>query len=261
MQPSLAELQKWLRWVIIDPRGASGALHGAPLTESSQTIQRYSEPGPRLLSVIESSDSIERLEVYAEAYFARIHEALSLDYPRVQSLLGEEAFRQAVAQFLKAVPSRYENLSDLTAQFADWLSEPASARHLAQLERAELRAELAPDVPYSLTPESWSSLSPEEWSRATLTTHPSLQFVGGVDPAPLVLVHRDLNGAIQTSPLSRPQHQLLELLRDGHRLLEALETVSSLHPDEELPLSTWFQQWSQSGVFTKVTLTSLKEMQ
>ena len=77
-QPSLAELQKWLRWIVTDPRGVAPAL-AEPRPHGKG--RRYQEPAIQGLSWIEEQPPLTvtaRLDIYAEAYFARIVEVLDM---------------------------------------------------------------------------------------------------------------------------------------------------------------------------------------
>src|SRR4051812_7986124 len=90
--PSLAELQAWMRWVITDPRGAERALAGAEPGPGFEVYPgRYQAPRPDCRQAVLCGRG---LDVYAEAYFARLAESLGQDFPAVKRVLGDEAFAQ-----------------------------------------------------------------------------------------------------------------------------------------------------------------------
>ena len=44
--PSLAELQRWLRWIITDPRGVNGALSDEPFVLGAGALDPAGPHGP-----------------------------------------------------------------------------------------------------------------------------------------------------------------------------------------------------------------------
>ena len=142
--PSLADLQRWMRWALTHPLGATRAIGGEQLPGLPE---RFAEPDGRVLASI-AGDSVpgrgvvDRLSVYASGYFSRLHEALELEYPRTAEALGPEGFRELVAAHLLRAPSSSPSLADLGEDLAGTLRDcPAGARwpwlaDLAALERA-----------------------------------------------------------------------------------------------------------------------------
>ncbi len=142
--PSLAELQRWMRWALTHPLGANRATAGEHLAELPA---RFVEPDARALSSIAGEpvagrDAVDRLSVYATGYFSRLHEALQLEYPRLAEALGDDEFRILVAAHLLRAPSRSASLADLGEDLAGTLRSHPSGRDspwlvdLAVLERA-----------------------------------------------------------------------------------------------------------------------------
>ena len=142
--PSLADLQRWMRWVLTHPLGANRATGGEQLTGLPE---RFVEPEARVLASI-AGDPVsgrcvaDRLSVYASGYFSRLHEALELEYPRLAEALGPEEFRDLVAAHLLRAPSRSPSLADLGEDLAGTLRAcPAGTERpwlvdLAAFERA-----------------------------------------------------------------------------------------------------------------------------
>jgi hypothetical protein len=142
--PSLADLQRWMRWVLTHPLGANRATEGERLPGLPK---RFVEPEGRVLASI-AGDSVpgrgvaDRLSVYASGYFSRLHQALELEYPRLAAALGPQEFRELVAAHLLRAPSCSPSLADLGEDLARTLRTcTAGARwpwlvDLAALERA-----------------------------------------------------------------------------------------------------------------------------
>jgi len=158
--PSLAELQRWMRWVLTHPLGTNRATGGEQLPGLPK---RFVEPEGSVLASI-AGDSLpgravtDRLSVYASGYFSRLHEALEVEYPRIAEALGPEEFRELVAAHLLRAPSSSPSLADLGEDLAGTLRAcPVGARwpwlaDLAALERATAEVWLSgPSDPRGLT--------------------------------------------------------------------------------------------------------------
>jgi len=118
--PSLADLQRWMRWVLTHPLGAHRAIDGEHLPGLPE---RFAEPEGRALASIAGDPVagrgvVERLSVYASGYFSRLLGALEPEYPRLASALGTEEFRSLVAAHLLRAPSHSPSLADLGEDLA-----------------------------------------------------------------------------------------------------------------------------------------------
>jgi len=117
--PSLADLQRWLRWIITDPRGVDAALAGKAGEVDAGWIE--SEPKPRQLGMVvatPTASSVARVGIYASGYFWRLHDALAADFPGVREILGAGRFQRLAAEYLIKHPSRSPNLADLGCSFS-----------------------------------------------------------------------------------------------------------------------------------------------
>ncbi len=84
--------------------------------------------------------SEERMDVYADAYFWRLHEVLEGMFPVLSWLVGPAAFRNVVTDHVLALPSRNPNLRRYGSTVASFLSDHVitqSAPHLAAVARVE----------------------------------------------------------------------------------------------------------------------------
>lgn len=108
--------------------------------------------GTELLAVTEPSRTLradERLAVYADAYYLRLHEVLSEDFPRTAAALGDEGFAALARDYLRCHPSTHPSVRHLgdalpaflaaDARWPGWLAD------LARLERARTDVFDAPD--------------------------------------------------------------------------------------------------------------------
>lgn len=142
--PSLAELQRWMRWALTHPLGVVAATGGARL---AGLPERFVAPATGALAAVASDSvpgrtAVDRLTVYGSGYFSRLQGALRLEYPRLAAALGDGAFRALAASHLLRSPSSSPSLADRGEGLAETLrAEPASGEapwlvDLAQLERA-----------------------------------------------------------------------------------------------------------------------------
>lgn len=148
-----------------------------------------------------------RLGIYTDAYLLRLIEALAHNYPRLQQLLGTEAFAQLAQRYLAARPSTYvsvrwlgDRLAEQLEQEADYMDRPWIAE-LARWEWAVAGAFDAADVePLGL--DALGAIEPGDWPGLYFKFHPSLHRVrlhtnapalcralveGGATPTPTIL--------------------------------------------------------------------------
>jgi uncharacterized protein (UPF0276 family) len=122
--------------------------------------------------------AIERLDIYANAYFYRLLGALREVYPRLGEQLGETRFHNLVTGYLLEHPSTSPDLTDLAEQLPAYLRAHQMGRgsgalpDLAQLELALARALHAPDRA-PLTRTDLLGLAPSEWPGLELRLVPS----------------------------------------------------------------------------------------
>jgi hypothetical protein len=118
-----------------------------------------------------------RLDVYANAYHARLVEALATDYEALEKMLGEQAFAQLCRDYVAAHPSRHASLRWLGEQLPTFLTQTCTEQpDLAELARFEWSMAAAFDAPDTLIAgiEDAGRLPPEAWPTLRLTLHPSV---------------------------------------------------------------------------------------
>lgn len=115
--PQLSALQRWLQAVVSHPGGTQ---EGAQSDEAAATglgsIDEVIAPSSR-------QSSVERVDVYAHGYWARLLDCLREDYPTLRSALGEEAFDAFAVGYLQTYPSESYTLGKLGARFPQYLEE------------------------------------------------------------------------------------------------------------------------------------------
>jgi hypothetical protein len=254
----LAQIQRWLQAVITHPDGVEAGL-------SSPSARAEIEISPdRVEEVIEPSQrrtSIERLEVYANAYYARLLECLRDEFPALLHAAGEEVFDGLAFGYLQSHPSQSYTLSQLSRQFAQYLEEtrpreedesdepswPESLIDLVRLERCYSDVFDGPGTERLtlLGAADLQGLSPEAWSQARLVTVPCLrllalrfpvhEYATAVrekrdpeipEPAPTWLAVSRINYVVRRWTLTPAQFELLTGLMDGQAVGSAIERAA-----------------------------------
>src|SRR5438105_4097936 len=87
--PPLNTVQRWLQAVIMHPDGVDAGL-------ASDAARGHLDIAPadveQVISRSEAQTSVERLSIYANAYYARLLECLGEEFPVLKKTLEEETF-------------------------------------------------------------------------------------------------------------------------------------------------------------------------
>jgi hypothetical protein len=256
----LAQIQRWLQAVITHPDGVEAAL-------SSSEARTEIEVSPeRIEDVVEPSKrrtSIERLEVYANAYYARLLECLRDEFPALLHAAGEEVFDGLVFGYLQSYPSQSYTLSELSRQFAQYLEEtrprdeeepsgpswPDFMIDLVRLERCYSEIFDGPGAERLtlLRGEDLRDLAPDAWVGARLICVPCLRLLSLRYPvheyATAVREKQDpdlpepeltwlavsrINYVVRRWTLTRVQFELLAALVAGQTVGSAIEGAAKL---------------------------------
>jgi len=126
---------------------------------------------------------LDRLQVYAHAYFVRIRDALTAEYPKLAGVLGADAFTALVARYLDSYPTRHPSLRDAGLLLPAFLTEEDGQRvgsawnaDLAKLERARTEVFDGPDA-VPLRRSDLAALAPEDFPELRLRLVPSSAVV------------------------------------------------------------------------------------
>lgn len=154
------------------------------LASLQRAFQRHIyQPGEameRAVLATPAANAARRLGIYAHAYGSRLVEALRVDYPALEALLGEAEFDRTMRGFIAAHPSRHPNLRWYGGDLAWYLSHSTRwrarplLRELARFEWALGLAFDAADAP-AVTAEEVALVAPADWPGLRLRLHPSVQ--------------------------------------------------------------------------------------
>lgn len=284
--PELDRIQRWMQAVVTHP---DGPLAGVASLEAKQEIDVSAENVERVVQRSRALTSLERLEIYAGAYHARLIECLREEYPVLARVLGEEVFDAFAFDYLQRYPSRTYTLNVLGAHFASFLAEtrpdddPADAAwvdlmiDLAALEWAIGEVFDGPGVEGQslLDEEHLRAIPPARWPEARLLPVPCLRLLAfrhplkdyytamreGEEsappaPEPAFLALNRCAFVVRLHELSRPQYILLGALIEGKSLNSALGLLGEEDELDATDLRSWFLEWTLAGFFRAVDVDS-----
>ena len=272
----LQQIQGWIQSVIMNPAGVLDGIESAD-------AQRHIDVVPaNVETVIERSShqtSLERLQIYSGAYYARLLECLRAEFPVLTQALGGELFDEFAVEYLQRYPPRSYTLNELGANFAEFLAEtrPKSATEdnswldfLVDLARLEWAFSEVFDGPGAenhplLGPEQLRSLSVELWPAAHLVPVPCLRILqldfpvqnyyrevrDGESPVPpdreptwLAISRR--NFVVRHIPLAPPEATILAAILAGATVGEALEQAPLADDVDRFAadVQRWFHKWT-----------------
>lgn len=123
-------------------------------------------------------DCTRLLDIYRNAYLARLVEALGSDFPKLRRIAGEATFDALARAYLRARPSRHRSVRWLGEALPDFLAgtPPYDRRptlaEMASFEWALAAAFDAADAePQTVT--SLAAMPPHAWGSLLLVAHPS----------------------------------------------------------------------------------------
>lgn len=275
--PPLATLEHWMQTVVMHPDGA------APGVRSAAARRLLPRSAKDLASVVLPSkalSSVERLDIYAHMYYARLLEVLEHEYPTTRRILGDEAFWRACRAYVHRHPSRHRTLNSLSEKFPAFL-----ARHLPRGNRSGLAVDVARieramedvfDAPRAepLTAAEFAAIGAGEWGRVRLRVNPALKFLKLRYPANaymnavrgkgkprvprprttlVIVLRRDFT--VFRRDQEPEQFRLLQALAAGRTLAQAVRgsVARRRGSADELAatLGAWFRQWAADRVFCR----------
>lgn len=209
------------------------------------------------------------MEIYRNAYRARLLSALEVSFERTRRWAGQDAFTAAGRHYVLTRPPRSWTLDDYGADFPDLLetlfpADPEVAE-LAAMEWSMQQAFAAPDAP-TLDPAALAAAHDEaDWDRMGFVmaagygqrpaTHDLPAFwdaLSGPDPIARgpVRLAEEAHLIVWRSGLS-PRHRLADA--DEAQALDAIARGATLGDLAETPatphLGAWLTRWFGEGIF------------
>lgn len=252
--PTLMEIQTWMKSILTNPRGVQDAL-----VESNHWID-----------FINSNEAPKhsRLDIYAEAYFARILEAFTIDFPLTSFVLGEDQFAKLVAEYLKVYPSTDSNLNNVSKSIINFISTYSHSQvihDIVALERLALESFYSPIDPV-FDPQSLAALKESDWENIKFNLNSSLKFLSSSWPLEELWNNRHemqnatsveseiqnyyfierISNHINLLKVSETQFLILKKISKGELLSSFGEDILS---SSEEDISVIFAQWVQKSYF------------
>jgi len=121
----------------------------------------------------------ERIEIYRQAYFARLITILVSDFPALQKLMDEEAFAAMIRDYLVEYPPIEVNIHLVGERLPQFLAEKTDNLFFVDLARFEW---LFNTVVYAanvsqFTIQDLAAIPQEQWSDLILNLHPSVRLM------------------------------------------------------------------------------------
>jgi putative DNA-binding protein len=173
MHVNLPELQAFLYQLITTPERAKRI--GNECDSAFGAAQLLVRSDQRL-------SAIERINIYADAYFHRLLDCLHEDFPATSAVVGSDNFVALVRDYLSAWPPTEPSIFYAGRYLPAFLRNHPLVRRwpfiseLARLERAILDVFHAADVS-TLSNEAMRAIPPQQWSTIRLKTHPAVEIL------------------------------------------------------------------------------------
>ena len=216
----------------------------------------------------------QRMAIYADAYRARLAEALEADFPGVARFLGHRAFHRLCHDYLEAYPSRSYSLNPFGRKLPEFL-KPGAARDLARVEVA-MSEVFDAEAAEPITPADFGKIAPEKFVGLRLAFAPTVRLLdldhdvnGTIDaarqerktlPPPRrkrawVAVYRK-EFQVRRLDLKEAAYAALLALHRGRTVGDAVAAAARVWTGtaEELQsrIRRWFGEWASEGFFARV---------
>lgn len=155
-----------------------------PLSELQECFLAYileaDDRMPQHIAAPANNSTIERLDVYRDGYYLRLLEILTVDYPVIKTILGEEGFDTLGREYIDAYPSTHFSVRVFGRHLSKFITSQRTYDpmlvEMASFEWMLGATQDAPDAPH-LTFEAMAQVPPESWASMQFKLHPSLQLL------------------------------------------------------------------------------------
>lgn len=287
---SLRNVQKWMQTVITHPDGVQA---GADSRLAKEAFGGFEEQSgiDDLIVPSRNLSSQQRIEVYANAYYARLLECMRDVFPAMVALLGEDTFHAFAFDYLQSNPSSSYTLADLGKNFHHFLAD--SRVHdlgdegeddqayidlmidLALLERTYSEVFTGPGIENSesLSAVALSKVPPESVGSLRLTPAPCVrllclttrahEYAIAVRKFPTVppqlpefektfLVITRINYVVRTVLAEPDEFLLLQSLVENASLEQAIANVAEQSSMDEEQMAEKFAVWFQKWAIDRL---------
>ncbi|WP_197356493.1 HvfC/BufC N-terminal domain-containing protein [Aureliella helgolandensis] len=206
-----------MQTVITHPDGVEA---GADSQSAKQALSGVEEQTciDALIAPSRNLSSQQRIEIYANAYYARLLECLRDEFPAMVALLGEDTFHAFAFDYLQSNPSSSYTLADLGRNFHRFLidSRVREAGDETAVESGQSYFDLMIDL--ALLERTYSEIF----------TGPGIEDVESLSAEALSRVPQDSVGALRLKPA--PCVRLLRLSTAAHEYAIAVRKSPTIAP-------------------------------
>jgi len=241
----------------------------------------------------ESSDMVEniestpalsakgRLDIYAYAYKSRLKEAISTDYDKLFSYLGDEQFDALLERYIEKYPSHVTNLRYYSTNMSSLLREEAPFNQIPVLaELATIEAAFADSFDAEdhsfVTITNLAELAPEAWATLQLDFQKSVQILAmehnsfeiwkalSDEEAPpeatnseqvvMWVMWRRSDLVSRYRALAEPEYEALKLAKTGENFSVICEKLLDFFSEEETPMKAvgFLQSWIEEEMLSEL---------
>ncbi len=259
-----------------------------PLRELQHSFFRSlaSSPGassgfePILLDHVEGNTKLgpeERIDIYAQMYFARLVDVLSQNFPRVFDILGLGRFQDVIRAYIVQHPSVYPTIQDVGEHFADFISAHQVGEiwpflgDLTHLEWLRLEVFDAPDAE-PLRLEDLQTIPPDDWPSLEFQLIPAAQVIDSAWPVHSLWLAEDAEQPktvqpqetavriwrhdflVYQAPLNPTEKIALEAVRAGESFAGVCAALEAVVSPEEAPqvMGSLLLRWIEDGLLAKL---------
>lgn len=231
----------------------------------------------RALALVESTATLSaerRLDIYHNAYRARLAELLADTYERVALYIGDENFDGAARHFIERHAPTSRNLRNYGGAFpaflAGYFSNDGEVAELAEMDLRLRNAFDAADADV-LRMSDLASVHAHEWDAVAFVLHPTASFQRfnwntpaiwqslneGVAPPSAELLPRPVTWLFwrkELQPhfrsLSEEEHAALRAIGEGRSFGALCAMLAENHPGPEVAprIALWLRSWLEEGV-------------
>lgn len=237
----------------------------------------------RALSRVESTQTLSaerRLNIYHNAYRARLVELLADTYERVLLYIGDDTFDTAARAYIEAHPPTARMLRDYGAGFPAFLAEAYPGDlEVAELAEMDLRLRNAFDAVDAavLQVADLAGVAPEAWDSVVFCLHPTVTFqrfgwntpeiwqhlADGAAPPPASALAQPVTWTFwrkELQPhyrsLSDAEYFALHAISEGITFGELCAQLSMRDPalDVSPRVATWLRSWLDDGILQRTSV-------
>jgi hypothetical protein len=217
----------------------------------------------------------QRLGIYADAYMARLVEALEEDFPALSRHIGRRAFHRLCRAYLKCFPSRSWSLNPLGRRMPEFLPRRKAAGDLARVEVA-MSEVFDGQGAEALKPADFTKFASGTLALARLEFVPAFKLLeldhavnpyidavrqerGGLPPLrrkrSWIAVYRK-EFQVWRLDLEEAAHAALSALLKGRTVAQSVAAASRVWKGKPAELQTqirrWFGEWVSEGFFARI---------